>query len=261
MGRDPRSGCRHRWELRHGRHAPAAFLSARLGRTLENTRPEYNQLSRRTADARRAGWFPRLIDRNRIIHRPLTFTSAEQARAWLRSQYRRDRTEGQSAALYIGVEKAGMVNQLDSWFGELGIPIIAPCGYSSESYAVEIADAVAEEEDNRPAVLLYAGDFDPSGEDIVRDFVKQMRCSSEVVRIALTPEHVDEYDLPPQMGKTIDTRARAFVERYGQLVQVELDALPPDVLRGPYAEAIERYWNSAAFEVALDREQAERTVL
>jgi hypothetical protein len=35
----------------------------------------------------------------------------------IRRMYRRDRTEGQEWSIYIGVEKRGMIEQLDSWFG------------------------------------------------------------------------------------------------------------------------------------------------
>jgi hypothetical protein len=132
-------------------------------------------------------------------------------------------------SLYLGVEKKGIVAQLTSWFGELDIPRLALGGSSPQSYVDEIVADVFEQ--GRPAVLIYAGDFDPSGEDIDRDFVARTDCFDEVVRVALTPEQVVRHALPPQPGKTADPRAGAFVGRHGRLVQVELDALPPDVLR------------------------------
>ena len=45
------------------------------------------------------------------------------------------------------------------------------------------------------------------------------------------------------------------------VVQVELDALPPDVLRALYADAIAEFWNDDAHEAALEREAAERRTL
>src|SRR2546430_576820 len=79
------------------------------------------------------------------------------------------------------------------------------------------------------AVLLYAGDFDPSGEDILRDFHAKTQCWSIVRRIALTASQVEHYKLPEAPGKSTDTRAAAFVSSHGRLCQVELDALPVDV--------------------------------
>jgi len=222
---------------------------------LPNTQVAYQTLSSRTAEARRRGTFPALIDRTRRIYRHQSFHGPDQARAWLRRIYRRDRTEGQDVSIYLGVEKAGIVEQLESWFGDLGIPILALGGYSSQSYVDNIKKDVLAQ--NRPAVLIYAGDFDPSGEDIDRDFLERTDGFDEAVRVALTAKQVEEYELPEQMGKATDSRAKRFVERHGRLVQVELDALPPDQLRELYDEAIAEYWDESAFRAAVEREREE----
>jgi hypothetical protein len=69
------------------------------------------------------------------------------------------------------------------------------------------------------------------------------------------------YALPPQPGKDTDSRAAAFVARHGRLVQVELDALPPDVLRRLYQEAIDTFWIDDAWQQTLVREARERRSL
>jgi hypothetical protein len=223
---------------------------------LPNTQAAYKTLSAKTAEARRQGWFPRLMDRGRAIHRFRSFAGDTQARGWLRRIYRRDRTEGQGWALYLGVEKAGIVEQLTDWFGDLGLPVLALGGYSSQSYVEDVAEDVAGQ--GRPAVLLYAGDHDPSGEDIDRDFLARAGCFTQVERVALTAEQVEAYRLPPQPGKATDSRAAGFVARHGRLVQVELDALAPDDLQALYQAAIDRYWDPAAYSAALAREAEER---
>ncbi len=226
---------------------------------LPNTRVAYNTLSHVTAEARREGRFPSLVDRTRQIYRYQTFDGPAEARSWLSDIYRRDRTEGQGFTIYLGVEKAGIVEQLQSWFGDLGVAILALGGYSSQSYVDEIAKDVQEQ--GRAAVLIYAGDFDPSGEDIQRDFIERAGCFDEVLRIALNADQVEEYGLPEQMGKSTDTRARGFIEKHGKLVQVELDALPPDVLQRLYTEAIATFWNDAAYRKAMKRERREAALL
>lgn len=146
-----------------------------------------------------------------------------------------------------------MVVQLQAWFGALGIPILALGGYSSQTYT----DDVARDADDqcRPAILLYGGDFDPSGEDIDRDFIERTDCWDEVVRVALTAEQVRDYRLPVNPGKVTDSRAAGFIERHGQLVQVELDALDPDDLRALFDAALAGYWDTSTFEDVLAREQ------
>ena len=199
------------------------------------------------------------MDRTRQIERALSFDSPDAARDWLASIYRRDRTEGQEVSVYLGVEKAGLVEQLDGWFGALGIPILPLGGYASQTFIDEVAREVRTQ--GRPAVLIYAGDFDASGEDIERDFEARAACFDGTRRVALTAEQVASYDLPPMPGKESDSRASGFVARHGRLVQVELDALPPEVLRALYQAAIDYYWDTSAYRAVMERERDERAGL
>jgi hypothetical protein len=234
---------------------------------IRNTDSDYTYLSQRTAIGRREGTFPTLIDQRSEIHVPSTFSSPESAMAHLRRVYRRDHTEGQEVSIYLGVEKAGIVNQLWSWFADLGIPIIAPGGHCSQSYADEIVEHV--EDQDRPAVLIYAGDHDASGEDIFRDLVGRTDCWESTHCIALTGEQVTEYDLPINTGKTddagdpSDTRAAGFMERHGYdtNVQVEMDALDPNVLHELYQDAVDEQWDSEAYDEVIEREKTEREKL
>lgn len=236
---------------------------------IPNTQSAYAQLSSRTAEARREGGFPALLDRGRSIHRPEHFDDPADALESLRHWYRRDRTAAQDVSLYLGVEKAGLVNQLTAWFGDLGLPVLALGGYSSQTYVDDVRQDVRRQrlqerspaEMQRPAVLLYAGDFDPSGEDIDRDFVARTDCFDKVERIALSRSQVDEFRLPPNPGKTTDTRAGKFIERHGQLMQVEIDAVDPVTLRGLFQTAIETYWNTDAYQSVLEQEQHDLQVL
>jgi hypothetical protein len=226
---------------------------------LPNTLYAYKRLSDLTAERRRAGSFPDLVDGTRRIERDMSFSSPDEARAWLPGVYRRDRTEGQERAVYLGIEKHALVGLLRSWFAPFGVPVVALGGYASQTLADEVArDA---EDDGRPSVLLYASDFDPSGEDIGRDFVARAGCFDEIERVALTAEQVDAYGLPPALGKASDSRAAAFVAKYGRLVQVELDALPPEDLRGLYEAAFRPLWDMSPFRAALAREDADRDAL
>jgi hypothetical protein len=159
-------------------------------------------------------------------------------------------------SLYLGVEKDGMVTQLEAWFGDLGLPILALGGYSSQTFTRQVRlDARRQ---GRPAVLLYGGDFDPSGEDIDRDFIARTGCFCDVVRVALTSDQVAEHRLPPQPGKATDSRANGFVARHGRLVQVELDALPPEVLRALYQNAIDGFMDVSTYDAVVEREDRER---
>lgn len=223
---------------------------------IPNTTVAYKTLSSRTAAARRDGTFPALVDRVRRVSRPAAWTSPSSALGALSRQYRRDRTEGQELTLYVAVEKAGMAAQLDAWYSPLGLPVLALGGYSSQTLADDVVGDV--ERQRRPAVLLYAGDHDASGEDIDRDFVARTDCWAKVERVALTAAQVNTYGLPPLPGKPGDSRSGAFRARHGGLVQVELDALPPEVLRSLYDDALARYWDNGIYQAVLEVEANER---
>jgi hypothetical protein len=62
-------------------------------------------------------------------------------------------------------------------------------------------------------------------------------------------------------GKASDSRAAGFVAKHGRLVQVELDALPPNVLHALYSDALAPFLDVSKIEAANAREEAERREL
>jgi hypothetical protein len=226
---------------------------------LRNTLGAYKTLSDRTAKARRAGTFPRLLDRTRAIIRPNEFDSALDALRWLARIYRHDRDAGQTHSLYLGVEKAGIETLLRYWFGHTGIPILPLGGYASQTFCDDVRDDI--EEQGRPSVLIYAGDYDASGKDIPRDFIERVGNFDTVKRVALDYRQVRKFKLPEAPHKENDSRNAAFLASEGHLMQVELDALDDDDLRKLYADAIAKYWDPKIAQRVLKEEARERRKL
>jgi hypothetical protein len=112
--------------------------------------------------------------------------------------------------------------------------------------------------DDRPTVLIYAGDFDPSGEDILRDLIDRTNGIDRVRLVAVTEDQIDTYSLAENPGKTSDSRAAAFEARHGRLVQVEVEALTPSELRALFQTEINDYWEDDAYREALAVEKADR---
>jgi hypothetical protein len=77
-----------------------------------NNQSSYNQLSALTAQGRRDGTFPELIDTGRSIEEPRFFDSPADAIRDVRRWYRSDRLADQQVSVYLGVEKRGLVAQL-----------------------------------------------------------------------------------------------------------------------------------------------------
>jgi hypothetical protein len=82
-----------------------------------------------------------------------------------------------------------------------------------------------------------------------------------VVRVALDAEQVERLDLPPQPGKAGSPRAAGFVAEHGELVQVELDALPPETLEVLYQDAIDEWLDEHALAAVIDREDDDRRLI
>jgi len=234
--------------------------------SLPNVQTYYRRLSNVTAEARRAGAFPDLLDRTSRIERYQSFDGADAAREYIRNVYRRDRTEGQEWSIYLGVEKAGISEQLADWFTKpFGIPHVALGGFASQTLCDHVRRDIERQE--RPAVLIYAGDLDPSGMLIGEDFAGRVGTFDAVERVALSPEQVTEYALienpdPEAAAKVArDPRAAAFLHRFGELVQYEVDALWPETLRDLYRTAIDDYWDEDIYRDVLGREAEEREAL
>jgi hypothetical protein len=178
-------------------------------------------------------------------------------------------------SLFLGVEKNALAGLLQAWFDDQGLPVLPLGGYSSESLDRVVKDRV--QADGRPAVLIYAGDFDASGMDIGRNFVAQTDCWKQTIRVGLDEDLIEQLGLPVLKGKVKDSRAPKFVERHPRIhgrhnfgtdaegrtipVQVELDAVDPTGLRALFQAAIDQFWDVSSFEEIRDREDADRTRL
>ena len=81
--------------------------------------------------------------------------------------------------------------------------------------------------------LIYLGDMDPSGEDMVRDISDRLEMYNvgelQVTKVALTMEQVESYKPPPNPAKMSDSRAAKYVDKHGTS-SWEVDALPPAAL-------------------------------
>jgi hypothetical protein len=112
-------------------------------------------------------------------------------------------------------------------------------------------------------VILYFGDFDPPGEDMMRSLrvgLTSRGSRPEIVKCALTYVAVQRYRLPADATKVTDSRRAKFVEKWGD-VSLELDALPLDVLRDRIVAEVQGWMDLDALQVVRHRERDERRQL
>lgn len=115
--------------------------------------------------------------------------------------------------------------------------------------------------DFKPAIILYFGDHDPSGNDMERDIDERLQefgvSNLRVRKLALTRDQIDEYNLPPNPAKISDSRARRYIEDHGD-ESWELDALPPPVLVEVAEQGIRSIVDMRRLKATIAREDAER---
>ena len=109
-------------------------------------------------------------------------------------------------------------------------------------------------------IIIYFGDYDPSGEDIPRaleENIKLLGCESiEVRRICLNYQQVIDWKLPPAPAKITDSRTK----NWDGIGQVELDAVKPEKLISLLNGAIADIFDTDLYDELLYIEQDEREI-
>ena len=242
---------------------------------IENDKGQYNKLSRVLTQARLDGIVPweAIEDRTRATLRSGGWSSQgdfidDELRHFL-DDYRRDLLQGQGTALELWVEKDALSRLCHDVAYEYCVPVVVARGFSSVSYVHECAKRVrANANAGQGTVLLYLGDLDPSGYAMLPAMMETLQNEIGVgelvegVRCALTPEQIEEYELPhsPDALKWTDRRAPGYVEQFGELA-VELDALRPNVLQQLVRESIEAHLDLSQLSSERQRQADERTRL
>lgn len=132
-------------------------------------------------------------------------------------------------------------------------------GYPSLTFLFELSERLREAQANgKQCVILYFGDYDPSGEDIPRSIGENLQkfviFGVEIRRIALMEQQVVEWKLPPAPAKETDSRTA----NWDGLGQVELDAVKPEKLISLLDDAINEIFDRELYDELLERESDER---
>lgn len=223
---------------------------------IKNARSAYQSVSDALKDARLEGAIPWewIEDRLRRPRQVPMWNDLGDFAETARRSYRRDVWATQPRRLEVWLEKDALSGIFEDVLRTYGVTLNVGRGYDGWSSVHNAAVRFGYGED---VTVLYFGDFDPSGEDMVRslrDRWEQLESAPEVLKVALTQDDVRRYNLPSDFAKTTDTRRDKFVERFGDL-SVELDALPANVLRARLVEEVEQRMDLAALAVVQAQEE------
>lgn len=203
----------------------------------KNADPNYDWLGGIMSDARMAGLvdWNHLIDRTRNLKDLEHFVDAEDALTKLAGWYHVDMWENQAVRPEVWVEKDALVGVIQPICQRLDVPFFSCRGYTSMSEMWGAGQRLARHHAaGYDTHIIHLGDHDPSGVDMTRDIFDRLEVfmgGTEVNRIALTMEQIEEHQPPPNPAKVTDSRAKAYIKRFGHK-SWELDALQPTTLAG-----------------------------
>jgi hypothetical protein len=235
----------------------AIFSAAKIA--YDNTPADYKRLSRATTTARRgyrafeldgcgdlekySGIIPPdwIVDELREAEIVSMWDDIDGYLDTVKRAYRRNNWQDQPNYCEVWSEKATVLGSLRPITQEFGIMLRACRGFGSTGMESVVGD-LFESIDKRITVF-YTGDHDPSGHDIERDIHRRAQAASgkdyEMIRLAIHPSDIKEFNLPPQRIKPTDSRSAGFKRKFGEMAPtVELDALPVEELRNRVRNAI-----------------------
>lgn len=143
---------------------------------IPNRSDEYNKLSKLLKEGRMAGivdW-EAIEDRLRVPKKPSSFDSPEDILRVAANQFAMPRMQGQETYIEVWVEKDALSGVLSRVTMPYHIPILVNRGYSSTTAMHDAFERFKQAECKRIRVL-YLGDFDPSGVDMLRDVEARVR--------------------------------------------------------------------------------------
>jgi len=231
---------------------------------IPNRVQEYSKLSSVLVDARMNGLtdWGMIEDRIRKPHLLYWVRDIQDAINDTVRYYRLNRQEGQKNCIEIWTEKDAVSNILKRVSQYFHLRLMINRGYSSCSAMKEAFDRLRLS--NRKTIILYIGDHDPSGLDMIRDVDSRLAefglDNFEVIHVALTADQIREFSPPPNPAKITDPRSRWYISEFGS-ESWELDALKPGDLERIVRNIAEEYIDLNLFESMVQKEKEDKEKL
>lgn len=226
---------------------------------IPNKVSEYQKLSKLISDARYAGHIDwnAIEDRIRVPWRHAQWKSINDILQTAHDQFRLHRWDDQEYYVELWSEKDALTSILKPIADEWHNHYCMNRGYGSSTAMYDLSKRILNAiNKEKKCVVLYLGDHDPSGLDMVRDIetrVKEFLTPYvdvddddyqffKMEAIALTYKQVQKYNPPPNPAKITDPRAGSYISKYGRN-SWEVDALDPEVMMDLVNQSIEKYCN------------------
>ena len=171
--------------------------------------------------------------------------------------YRADVWAESARQVEVWVESRSLAGVLQADCKRMAVDLYPCGGFASKTFAYE--GACAMNADGRPAVIYFAGDYDPAGvlidRALERELNKHLKVPLEFVRLAVNEDQIVLYDLPTKPRKAKDLRSPDVRET------VEAEAMPAAVLRELVSGAVESHIPAGTLKSLRVVEEEERAGL
>ena len=245
---------------------------------IPNTNSSYKQLSNHLVRLRMEGTIPwsAISDDTRLVHfdrlskymAPTEYVEDKINRVrFAHEEYKIPLWYSQPYYIEVWIEKLAAVRTVASYIKDKQVRLVPIRGYDSWSNIFKSCSRLnAKKQDGFKVVIIYLGDFDPSGEDIDRHIRQGLNffglADIPINRIAVTKKQIQQFHLPPVPtdAKTLnklennDTRTPRFIKKHGRLYAVELEAL---TLREEFERllirTIDKFYDKSIYQELISR--------
>jgi hypothetical protein len=236
---------------------------------IEKSEREYQlTVIRLISDMRLSGELPFdwIVDESRRRRITETHDNVTEALEACAKFYRRSALREADDYVEVWCEKDALAGLLWDVVSDYDVPLMVSRGMPSLTFLHGTAQEICRAHEAGKRTFIYQfGDHDPSGviiprtiEARLRELCEKLDCEPPTVtRAALTPEQIRLHRLPTRPTKRAGNRhAKGFKGR-----SVELDALPPHVLREMVSQIIEQHIPAEVVATLRAAEESERSLL
>jgi len=229
---------------------------------IPNKVTEYGKLSTLLVKGRMGGevdW-EAIEDRLRIPNLPYWVHGIKDAINDTIRTYRLNRMKGQDVYIELWAEKDALSSILKKVTYQYHIRLMINRGYSSCTAMYDAFNRIQSYGWGKEIIILYLGDHDPSGLDMIRDIsdrLVEFGTHPVIEHVALTQEQIEEYNPPPNPTKVADPRAKWYISKFGD-TSWEVDALEPQVLISMLESRIKTLIDIPKYEAIVKQEKEDK---
>jgi len=237
---------------------------------IPNKDTEYKKLSDLLVKARMSGLvdWDAIEDRTRVPKLDYSVDDIPDAIDDTISQYKLERLQDQKVYIEVWCEKDALSNILRRMTNKFHVRLMINKGYSSASAMYRAAQRFRRHGTGKKKILLYLGDHDPSGLDMIRDIGDRLNTfgvrldtpDGYPIHLGITREQVEEYEPPENPAKITDPRAEWYIEEHGES-SWEVDALEPSVLNELIENEIFEWIDEDRFRNKVKQENVDKLKL